>query len=337
MPADLPASVAHWLSRELGRPGPFRLSRIGGGNSNETFLLEADGGRWVLRRPPAVGIARSGHSMQREYRVLQALTGQSVPAPRALAYCADSSISPTPLLVMEFAPGEPLTDRWPAGWRPDPDAVATAVIEALVAVHRVDWRAVGLGDFGRPEGFLARQVPRWRRQYEGYRCREVPWFDAVAEWLEENRPPEQEPALLHGDFHLDNCLLEQHPRTRVRAIIDWETATIGDPLVDLGLLLAFWGADRPVPPAMPRVQAVSREASAPSREELARRYAEMSGRSVEDLHWYMALAFFKLAAIVEGAYAQYVAGVLSSEYARALYEDVPRLLEEAARFAGLCR
>jgi aminoglycoside phosphotransferase (APT) family kinase protein len=165
--------------------------------------------------------------------------------------------------------------------------------------------------------------------------RSLPRFDAVGDWLEANRPEEIAPAILHGDFHADNCLLSAAEPVRVTAIIDWEMATIGDPLLDLGLLLAFWGSDRPEAPAMPRVQAFSRVDGAPSRGELAARYAERSGRSVAALHWYMALAFFKLAAIVEGAYAQYLDGRLTSSYAQALGDDVPRLLDEAAGFAGL--
>jgi aminoglycoside phosphotransferase (APT) family kinase protein len=154
-------------------------------------------------------------------------------------------------------------------------------------------------------------------------------------WLQEHRPPDAAPAILHGDFHLDNCLVVHDGRARVAAIIDWEMATIGDPLLDLGLFLAFWGHDRPAQPAMPRIQAVSRLRGAPPREALAACYAEQTGRSVDHIAWYMTLAFWKLATIVEGAYAQHVRGALDSEYARALGDDVPRLLSEAARFAGI--
>jgi aminoglycoside phosphotransferase (APT) family kinase protein len=335
MTDNVPPALAEWLSAQLGDRGPFHLIRLSGGNSNETFRLDGAHGRWILRRPPRAGIAPSAHSMQREYQVLTALAGEAVPTPRPLAYCADKRISPVPLLVMEYVQGIALSDEWPTCWPTDLYGVGATAVDALVALQAVDWQAAGLDGFGRPDGFLARQVPRWRHQYELYRCRELHWLDPVARWLEANRPPEVRPALLHGDFHLDNCLLAPQPRIRVAAIIDWEMATIGDPLLDLGLLLAFWGDDRPEQPAMSRVQAITRQPSAPSRQELARRYAAASGRSVEHLAWYMALAFFKLAAVVEGAYAQYLNGLLSSDYARDLAHDVPRLLDEAAQLAGL--
>jgi aminoglycoside phosphotransferase (APT) family kinase protein len=174
-------------------------------------------------------------------------------------------------------------------------------------------------------------VSRWTRQFESYRTRELPRFGEVGAWLEAHRPSETTPTVIHGDFHLDNSLVSPG-EPRLLAVIDWEISTIGDPLLDLGLALAFWG-DRPIdPPALRQVQAVSRLPGALPREELAQRYEERTGRPVVDrLGYYLALALWKLAAIIEGAYAQYVAGTLTSDYARGLGEDVPRLLEEAAR------
>jgi aminoglycoside phosphotransferase (APT) family kinase protein len=209
------------------------------------------------------------------------------------------------------------------------------VVDALATLHRLDWRAAGLEGFGRPESFVARQVPRWTKQLDQYRSRGLPWFDEVGEWLAQNPPPTGEAGILHGDFVLHNCLLTDAPSIRVAAIIDWELATIGDPLLDLGLFLGFWGTDRPAEPALSRVQAVSRVDGAPPRAQLAERYAEASDRSVEHLPWYMALAFWKLAAIAEGAYAQHREGTLQTPYAAGLVDDVPRLLEEAAIFAGI--
>jgi aminoglycoside phosphotransferase (APT) family kinase protein len=167
--------------------------------------------------------------------------------------------------------------------------------------------------------------------------REIPSFDAVAEWLDAHRPPDGEPAVLHSDFRIDNCLMDPAAPSRVAAIIDWEMATIGDPLLDLGSFLGFWGDDRPDPPAMPLLQGATRVAGAPSRAELADRYSAATGRSVEHLEYYMALAFWKLAAIIEGAYAHHVAGRLDSQYARDLERGVPGLVAEAARFAGIAR
>ncbi len=331
--------VAAWLERQAGLSGPFRAERVGGGNSNATFLLRGPAGPLVLRRPPAAAVSGTAHSMAREHRVLEALAGTEVPAPRPVAFCNDPDVTGTPFLVMEHVDGVAITETLPPAY--DPSAatlrrLGEEMIDGLAALHRVDWEAAGLSDFGRPNQFLERQVPRWTRQYESHAVRDLPRFAELAEWLEAHRPPEWSPGLMHGDFHLDNCLFSRQ-QPRLLAIIDWELATIGDPLMDVGLTLAFWGPRPLDPPAMPQVQAVSRHSGAPGRDELARRYAQRSGRPVSHLPWYMVLALWKLAAIVEGAYAQYLDGRLTTDYARRLGDDVPRLLEEAAHAAGLLR
>jgi aminoglycoside phosphotransferase (APT) family kinase protein len=271
--------------------------------------------------------------MERERRIMAALADQPVPAPRVIALEEE-----TQFLLMEHVDGVALTDELPAAYG-DPAvaarAIGEAVVDALADLHAVPYAAAGLEDFGRPDGFLERQVPRWRAHLERHRVRELPHLDALTAWLERERPTSFEPGILHGDFHLDNCLLTPRPPIAVAAIVDWEMATIGDPLLDLGLLLAFWGSSRPERPAMPRVQAVSRVPGSPSRAELAARYAARSSRSLEALPWYMAFAFWKLATIVEGAYAQYLDGRLRTPYAAALEHDVPALLREAAAFAGI--
>jgi aminoglycoside phosphotransferase (APT) family kinase protein len=334
----LEGSLAEWLMDGLGDPGPFLLRPLAGGNSNETSLLVSATGRWILRRPPATRISDTANNLARERRVLTALHDREVPAPRVLAYTEDASVTPVPCLVLEHCPGTPLADSWPPGWPIGPatiGAAGRAAVTSLASVHAVDWRDAGLRDFGRPDGYLVGQVARWRAQYERNQVRDLPLFEQIGAWLDGNRPPESASTLIHGDFHLDNCLFLPGPPVQVSAIIDWELATIGDPLIDLGLLLAFWGSDRPRSPALPHVQALSRQHGAPSRAELAALYAETTGRSVEALGFYMTLAFFKLSAIVEGAYAQYLSGRVNSDYARRLSDDVPGLLAEAARFADI--
>jgi len=336
----VPDDLAAWLVASVDQPGPFTMRRLAGGNSNETWEVRCAAGtrrgpgpgRWILRHPPAHLIDASAHSMGREHVVLRALSGAGAPVPRPLGLHERPDGSS--FLLMEAIDGVSLTDRRPAGY-PDPAASAAAigatVVDALARVHLVDWEAAGLEGFGRPEGFLARQVPRWQRQLDGYRTRDLPHVDELSVWLAANLPAEQPPAVLHGDFHLDNCLLSWDSPVRVEAVIDWEMATIGDPLLDLGLFLALWGDGRPADPAMPRIQAVSRVAGTPPRTELAERYASATGRSIDGLRWYMAFACWKLAAIVEGAYAQHVRGELDTDYARALEHDVPALLQEAAQ------
>jgi aminoglycoside phosphotransferase (APT) family kinase protein len=333
--------VGRWLSAvlgERGEPGPFRLHRLDGGNSNVTDLVESATGRWVLRRPPAATISATANNLAREHRVLAALTGLPVLTPAVVAYADDPAVVPVPCLLMEFVDGCPLTTAWPAHWNVAEGslrALGLSAVDALADVHLVGWRAAGLEGFGRPDGYLRRQVARWRGQYEQHQVRGLPLFGRLAGWLEDNRPEETEPALLHGDFHLDNCLFVPGPPVHTGAIIDWELSTIGDPLMDLGLLLAFWGPDRADRPGMPRVQALTRHPDAPTRAELAAHYAARTGRRVDRLDFYMALALFKLAAIVEGAYAAYVDGRVDSPYAVALAEDVPALLRDAAHVAGL--
>lgn len=328
--------VAAWLDREVGIAGPLRARPLGGGNSNATYLLDSGRRVLVLRRPPAATISGTAHSMEREHRIFRALAGTPVPVPRPVAFCADPAVTGAPFLVMEHVDGLSLTDHLPPGY---PEGAGTLrrlgeeMVDALAALHSVDHEAVGLGDFGKPERFLERQVSRWSRQYESYAVRDLPRFGEVAAWLERHRPPAGRPGIMHGDFHLDNCLFSpQEPR--LLAVIDWEMATVGDPLLDLGLALALWGP-RPLDPcAMPRIQAVSRLPGAPTRADLAERYTARCGRPVEHLRYYMVLALWKLAAIVEGAYAHFLAGRLGTDYARDLADDVPRLLEEASRLAA---
>ncbi|KAA9166338.1 phosphotransferase family protein [Amycolatopsis acidicola] len=318
-----------WLTAHTGRPGPWELRPLTGGNSNETCLLTCADASYVLRRPPPHALSASAHSVSREHRLLTALADTEVAAPRPIALSEDP-----PFLVMEHVPDAvSITSELPGTYGPrDLTRLADEVVDALAAVHRVDWRAAGLGDFGRPERFLERQVPRWYRQWQSIARRPLPMLDRVATWLTDNRPDDGEPALLHGDFHLDNCLFSAR-EPRLLAVIDWEMATIGDPLLDLGLLLAFWGEREH--PGMPAIQAVSRLPGAPPREHLLARYREATGRGVEAIGYYQCLALFKLAAIVEAAWSQYLAGELNTPYAAALEHDVPALLDEAAAAAGI--
>jgi aminoglycoside phosphotransferase (APT) family kinase protein len=324
------AGLAAWISEVSGDPGPFEIEPLAGGNSNETLLVRSRLAKRILRRPPGATIDASAHSVEREYRILSALAQTDVPAPRPIAVVDKAGPEASPALLMDHVDGVSITDALPADHPPDGvGAIGFATMDALADLHSLDWEGLGLADYGRPAQFLERQVGRWRRQYEGYRHRDLPDFDVVASWLEQNRPPDGRPGILHGDFHIDNCLFSRTDPTRLLAIIDWEMSTIGDPLLDIGLVLAFWGDDRPDPPAMPRIQGFSRDARAPTRAALAERYAQRSGRSVEHLPYYMALAFWKLAAIVEGAHLHFTTGALQTDYARELENDVPRLLAEA--------
>jgi aminoglycoside phosphotransferase (APT) family kinase protein len=339
MHSDVPPRLVTWLGEHLDEPGPYAWKRLAGGQSNHTYLLTGARSTMILRRPPDATIDPSAHSMEREHVMLQALSHSDAPAPRPLALCTDLEVIGVPFLVMEHAAGVAIRDTLPAGAPPQPRAareVGEALVDALATLQAVPWRDVGLEGFGRPDGFLERQVGRWTKQYRRVQVRELPQFDRVAAWLEAERPPATAPGIVHGDFHSDNSLMVFDGAARVTAILDWEMATIGDPMLDLGLLLAYWGTDgRPAEVSFPEMQAFSRVAGAPSRAELAQRYADATGRTVEHLDYYMALSFWKLAAIVEGAYANHLAGTDDSAHARRMETQVPFLLEEAATVAGL--
>jgi aminoglycoside phosphotransferase (APT) family kinase protein len=342
-------ALAQWLTDRTGQPGPWTLRRLPGGNSNETCLLTSAGTegakgpartttQYVLRRPPQHALSASAHSVAREHRLLTALDGTGVPAPWPVALCDDAAVPLAPFLVMEhIADGASITDTLPPAYPKDPVALirlADEIVDALAAVHLLDWHQAGLEGFGRPGQFLERQVPRWYKQWQGIAQRPLPEMDRIAGWLERNRPPDRPPALLHGDFHLDNCLFSTR-EPRLLAIIDWEMATIGDPLLDLGLLLALWGASPLGRPAIREIQAVSRMPGAPGRDYLLARYGDAVGRPVQHVSYYQCLALFKLAAIIEAAYSQYLAGDLRTPYAAALEHDVPALLDAACAIAGL--
>jgi aminoglycoside phosphotransferase (APT) family kinase protein len=323
-------SLSAWLTAHLGLDGPVEMHHLSGGHSNETLLLRNADRRWVVRQPPVHAIAPGAHDVARENRALTALWRAGCPVPKPLAF-AEPPVLDRPTLVMEFVDGPVLTESLPEGYPGPPEALGAIgydLMEALARIHSVEWQFAGLGDFGRPNGYLERQVSRWQRQFRSHQVRELPAFDAVGTWLESKRPVGSNPTIIHGDFHLGNTIFSA-TTPKLEAVIDFELCSIGDPLVDLGLVLAFWGSDRLDPPAMPEVQALSRSVDAPSRTQLADAYSELSGNSVDHLNWYMVLALWKLAAIVEGAYALSISGKDASDHAQSLKFDVPRLLDEA--------
>jgi aminoglycoside phosphotransferase (APT) family kinase protein len=345
--ATMKPALAAWLTARTGQPGPWTLRRLPGGNSNETCLLTSasterttgpPAAQYVLRRPPRHALSASAHSVAREHRLLTALDGTGVPAPKPIALCQDPDVPLAPFLVMEhIADAVSITSTLPAPYADGPDAVNQVgyqTVGALASVHTLDWQNAGLDGFGRPGQFLERQVPRWYKQWRGIAQRPLPAMEAIAGWLERNRPPDRPPALLHGDFHLDNCLFSVR-EPRLLAIIDWEMATIGDPLLDLGLMLALWGSRPLERPAMPALQAISRIAGSASRDQLLAHYEDTTGQPAGHLTYYECLALFKLAAIIEAAYSQYLAGDLRTPYAAALEHDVPAMLDEACALAGV--
>ena len=327
--------LQEWLGDRLGEQSlPLTAAPLGAdmGMGNALFELRRGGEEWVLRRPPAVLNDKSASNMAREYRILKALDGSAVPHPVARALCEDPGVIGAPFLIMDkvdgFTPGFVLPEPFSSdpGLRHD---LAMAYVDALVDLAEVDWEAQGLQDLGKPDGFLERQVPRWLAQLDRYRVRDLPQLDYVVDWLERNRPEMGKPTIMHGDYSPFNVMVAPEPPARLAAVIDWDTGTIGDPLLDIGHLLARW--TNPGEEPVIGLQAGGTE-HYPTRAEMAHRYAERSGRDLSALPYYECLALFKLAVILEGTYARKLAAGVPADD-NPMGELVPRLTRAAAEFA----
>lgn len=332
-PAQADQAVAEWLTANAGLHDVEIGANLAGGNANVTRLVTAREGRFVLRHPPADAVSdKAAAGIGREFRALRALHGHA-PVPRPFAFCADADVIGQPFALSGFVEGVTITDRFPASYGSDAvGRIGHSLMETLGAIHRVDCAGLAADGFGRPAGFARRQIDRWLKLRAEGAVRDLPLLREVADWLLANQPQEGAPAIVHCDFHLDNCL--SHPdRPEVRAVIDWEMATLGDPLIDLGLCLFFWNRDPAAPLGFGFVQAVSNRADAPERSELADAWSQASGRDHAALDWHVVFSAWRLAAIVEGAWELYVRGAISSDYARGLEHDVPALLREAAALA----
>lgn len=331
---DLEALSA-WAGDALGDPAvPLQATRIGAetGIANALYELRRGDDVFVLRRPPAVLNDKSAGDMVREWRILQALEGTPVPHPTPRLLCQDAEVTGAAFLVMDkvdgFTPGYELAEPFDS----DPDlrrGLAEAYVDGLVELAAVDWKARGLEGLGKPEGFLERQVSRWLAQLERYRTRDLPELNFTTDWLERNRPTMSAPAILHGDYSPFNVMVAPEPPARLAAIIDWDTGTIGDPLLDIGHLLARWTNPGEEPTVTVQAGGVEHY---PTRAELAARYAERSGRDLTALPYYECLALFKLAVILEGRVSRAIAnGVPDNQNTMA--PIVERLMVAAAEFA----
>jgi aminoglycoside phosphotransferase (APT) family kinase protein len=310
------ARVAAWLRGRLeGTEGPLRVLQFGGGHANLTYLLrfgEGSGAReYVLRRPPLGPVAASSHDMQREYRALSRLWRGFPLAPRAFLYCAERDLIGADFLVMERRDGVVVRDRVPPefGGGLDPEAnrrLSQVVIDGLADLHAVDPSAVGLADLGKPEGFLARQVRGWTDRLERAKTREIPAAREIAAWLEANLPGSPAPTLVHNDWKLDNMAVAPDDPGRCVAVYDWDMCTLGDPLCDLGTLLAMWSeAGEPAAGTNPMP---SRSPGFLTRAEAARRYAERSARALDALPYYVVFGAFKMAVVLQQIYVRYERG-----------------------------
>jgi aminoglycoside phosphotransferase (APT) family kinase protein len=299
-----------WFREHVGPVDVLRAEVIGHGRSNITYRLSSGGESWVLRRPPLSHVMPTAHDMKREFRVISALEPTDVPVPHAIALCEDVSVNDAPYYIMSFVEGFVSNDPAKVSARFSEQqlrSLSEELVDTLVLLHATDPASVGLEDFGRPQGFIERQVRRFSGQIEQHKTRDLPELEELARRLARWTPPESDATIIHGDYRLDNCVVGADGH--IAAVLDWEMATLGDPLADVGMQVMYWSGSRAGDlPAQGGSGAVTALPGFLRREEGIKRYAEKSGRNLENLDFYVVLAYFKLAVIVEGIYARFLEG-----------------------------
>jgi aminoglycoside phosphotransferase (APT) family kinase protein len=316
-----------WLDAQdlPGRGEKLELGYISGGSQNEIFDVRRGGFRAALRKPPASAAPGRNDGILREWRIIEALTGSDVPHTEAIAVCTDPEVLGATFYLMGFVDGwSPMNmgDHWPEPFESDIEqrrGLAYQLVDGVAKMAKVDWRARGLADLGRPDGYHERQVERWMRFYERVKNRDIPGLDVATEWLSQHKPLDFEPGLMHGDYQFANVMFEHGGPARLAAIVDWEMGTIGDPKIDLAWVLQAWPEDT--------------SAGMPGRSELLEYFARESGRQVDDIDYYLILARWKLGIVLEQGYARALQTGASDEKLMAFGPIVLDLLERAAELA----
>jgi aminoglycoside phosphotransferase (APT) family kinase protein len=328
--------VTAWFTANAGPVvPPLAFDLIAGGRSNLTYRVsDQDGGDWVLRRPPTGHVLATAHDMGREHRIISALAPTDVPVAPVVGLCTDEAVNGAPFYVMDYVDGLVLRDAGAAA-AVSPEVrrrAGLSVAETLAKIHAVDPDAVGLGELGRKEGYIARQLKRWNGQFEQSLTREVPTVTAAYERLLQAIPEQGAPAIVHGDYRLDNCMVDASGE--VIAVLDWEICTLGDPLADLGVLMVYW--TEPGDPYAALPGAATTLEGFPTRAELVAAYEDAGGRAVGELDYYVAFGYWKLACILDGVYTRYAKGAMGSDGAawEAFGESVVRLAEASQAAAG---
>lgn len=308
---DLPALERFFAGHVPGFSGGLDATLLAGGRSNLTYLLTDGTARWVLRRPPLGGLTPSAHDVLREYRVTAALSTTDVPVPRAVAHDEGDALG-VPFAVVDYVPGTVIRteEELEALPQDDIDRCAYALIDVLARLHSLDPEAIGLGSFGRPRGYLGRQIRRWNDQWQRVATRDLPDIEALNAGLAAAAPPESGASVLHGDFRIDNVILSPRDPGDVRALVDWEMAALGDPLADLGVHIAY--SDPAFAPVLAG-SAASTSPRLPDPDALLDRYAAATGRDLSGFAFYLALGYFKVAVIAEGIHSRYLQGVTRGE------------------------
>ncbi len=317
-------------ANDLDAPADLSASPVGEGHSNVTLTLSTG---VVLRRPPRGPLPPSAHDVLREARLLRALEPTVVRTPRILAICDDTEVIGAPFYVMEEVHGEVVTDTVPDALdTPEQRGrIAAELLDSLVELHGVDWTEIGLEGFGKPTGYLERQLRRFTGLWEHNQTRDIPEVAEVGEWLAANRPdpdPAYPATIVHGDYRLGNAMLAPDPPARLVAIFDWEMATIGDPLADVGYMMIHW-AQSGDPETKFNLQSVTAQPGFPSRREMVAGYEQRSGRSVQSLDWYVTLALWKAVVFMEGNYKRAISGSTDDPYLKTFGEGVVELAQRA--------
>ena len=307
---DVPL-VSAWLEANVrGAYGPFTFTFIAGGHSNLTYAVTDSGGhRYVVRRPPLGHVLASAHDMGREHRIISALQDSNVPVAPALGYCDDPAVNGVPFYVMGFVEGHVIRDSETAVEvlsEPARRRASESIVDTMAAIHAVDLSAVGLLDLGRHDGYIERQLRRWYSNWNSQKTRELHTVDDVHDALLRRIPAQSAATIVHGDYRLDNCMVDDNGD--IVAVLDWEICTLGDPLADLGLLMVYWTG--PDDEASAWTGSSTTSPGFMNRAEMAQRYAEVTGRDISQLDFYIAFAYWKLACILEGVYSRYLGGAL---------------------------
>jgi aminoglycoside phosphotransferase (APT) family kinase protein len=324
--------LAGFLDRHRLGAGDIEASPIGDGHSNVTYLLERSGVEMVLRRPPRPPLPPSAHDVLREARLLRALQDTPARVPEILAVCDDPALIGSPFYVMERLDGDVIVSSVPAALDTPAERrrIGEELIEALVEIHAVDWQAVGLEGFGKPTGYLERQLRRFSGLWELNKTREIESVERVARWLGERIPRSGPATIVHGDYRLGNTMFASRAPARLVAVLDWEMATIGDPLADLGYLCMMWTErDDPELGIREQLGRVTRAEGFPSRAELIAAYEQRTGRSMSDIRWYTTLALWKMTVFMEGNYKRAVAGTTDDPYLKQFGDGVLELARRA--------
>jgi aminoglycoside phosphotransferase (APT) family kinase protein len=326
-----------FLRRHFPRQGEtFHVKQFPSGHSNLTYSVQLGDRQMVLRRPPFGSKVKSAHDMGREFRVLSKLHAAYALAPEVCLYCDDDSVLGAPFYVMEPINGIILRQDPPAGMMFPPETargVCESFVDGLVRLHSIDYRAIGLGDFGKPVGYLERQVQGWIERYHGSKTHEFPEVEKLSEWMRQNLPVSNGAALIHNDYKLDNIILDPDDLTKIIGVLDWEMCTIGDPLSDLGTALAYWVEADDTEDLQKLRWGPTNHAGSMTRNELVQRYAQTSGREVENMAFYLAFARFKLAVIVQQIFFRYHAGLTEDPRFAGMAEVVQILLRASWQVA----